>query len=358
MRHAFLGFVLLGFGCGTAALQPDSGQPVVDAGPTDAGMAEDAGPLDAGLDAGTDAGMMPFDGGQGDGGTLATCPAAGMGAITAPAACFVFTPVDTGASAQGDNATENHYALEPAGTPRDVLLVFFNASLANPARQIPDPTQNFYVAAASSGFHVLALAYSSTQVLGITCNNDAPCFALARKTIIRGVAEPGVAQGLANIREDEGAVWRLDAALQRLIARRPGHGWEQFLQSGASPEARLVTTKMATAGHSQGGGHAAFFAKLYPVTRVVQLSSTCDVTSGNTPAPWTSDGQWMTPPATAFVGFATMGDTICPGHVAIWNAMGVNASRQFDDAVVCNGASAHTGSINCPTNYAKWLTLF
>lgn len=323
----------------------DGGSIVSDAGfpATDGG--DDAGPVDAGV---ADAGMS--------GGDLSPCPTSGTGAIVAPAGCTVFTPVDTGASALGDNATENAYALEPAGTPRHTLLVFFNASRGKPAGHIPNPTYNFYNAAANSGLHVIALPYRSSQVIGIVCINDPPCFALARRTVIRGIAEPGVASTLANIRDDEGVVWRLDAALRTLVSQRPGQGWEQFVGTGTTPEARINWSNIMAAGHSQGGGHAAYMAKLFPLQRVIQLSSTCDA-FGSTPAPWTSDGLWLTSPASNFVGLGTAGDTICPYHVAVWTAMGMDASRQFDNAELC-GKDAHIGSSNCVDNYPRWLTLF
>lgn len=287
-----------------------------------------------------------------------------MGAILAPAACFVVTPAEAGASPAGTNANEPSYLLEPSEPARGELLVFFNASQSQPARQIGDPTLNFYNAAASRGLHVLALAYESNQVLGGPpalggCGGaDAGCYAAARESVILGVPQPGAPRSVANIRPDEGAVQRIDAALTWIAARRPGRGWEQFLTSGPSASTRIVWTRVVAAGHSQGGGHAAYVGKLFSIRKVIQLSSTCD-SIGSTPAPWTSNGVWATSPATSFIGFGNPQDAICPNQSAIWQAMGMAPARSLLTATTCGaGGGTHGASIACTTHYPTWQSFF
>ncbi len=222
-----------------------------------------------------------------------------------------------------------------------------------------NPTRNFYNAAAQVGLHVLALAYESSLVVGVTCSNDGPCFELVRRSIVEGVPAPGAPPAVASIELDEGVIGRLDSALRLLATARPGLGWEQFFAdpAAATPETRIDWSKLIAAGHSQGGGHAAFLGKLYPLRRVVQLSSTCDAVAG-APAPWTmADASWATSPASSYVGFATAGDAICPDHVLVWQAMGLDPTRELDDADTC-GRAAHGGSILCPDNYERWRALF
>lgn len=349
---------LLLLGCGAPVLG-DAGWPedggIVDAGPSeDAGSLVDAGrPGDAG--AADDAGL-PVDAGTAahpDGGTLTACPPL----IVAPAGCFTFTPADTGADPAGSNATEPHFALEPVvAAAQGRLLLFLNASLSHPRLQIASPTQNFYDAAATAGLHVLALSYSSQQVIGALCNTDA-CFADTRRSILEGVAAPDAAATVRDITEDEGVLWRLDAALRLLATERPTEGWDQFIRAGASPRERIAWDRVTAAGHSQGGGHAAYLGKTVALDRVIQLSSTCDEVGG-APAAWTADGVWATAPGTRSVGFGTASDGICPLHAAIWAAMGLDPSRRFDDAAVCDGSGAHGGSIGCADNAARWPTLF
>lgn len=357
------------------ALPPDSGAAPVDAapaldaeGPADAGAQDDAS---AAVDAApVDTGVAPPDAGPWDAGSVSgtNCPTAGQGAIVASGTCNVFTAEESGLPGTGENATVPEYALGPTGTLQNALVVHIHSSLGSPARQIADPSQNFYNAAAQAGFHVLAITYRSNSVVGITCNNDPACFERVRRTLVTGVAAPQAPRNLMNITVDEGIIARVDAAIRYMVAAQPSGGWEQYIANPAGADAaqRIAWSKLIATGHSQGGGHAAFLAQLEPLRRVVQLSSTCDAT-GSTPAPWTAASRsWATSPQTRFVGFAAPtqftgntpsgGDTICPWHVAVWNNMGMDPANQHDDAATC-GADAHGASIGCPANFARWGTL-
>lgn len=370
MQHArsVLVFLLVASGCSDPGAGAVDAAVAQDAASADAaGAVDDAGPVaqdagGAGLDAApdADAGIV----------TLDACPTTGMGAIHAPGPCFVLTPQDAGSSSAGDNATVDHYALEPAGTARGVLVVFLNASLASPARQVGDPDTSFYGTLAAAGFHVLALSYRSTAVVGAICRDDAACFGPTRRAIVLGTVEPGAATSLADMREDEGVVFRLDGALAVLARARPSAGWDAFSNAaGADPATRIVWSSVIATGHSQGGGHAAMLGQLFGLRRVVQLSSTCDAV-GATPAPWTAASEtWATPPGTSFVGFAAettfaadgtaiTGDLICPSHRAVWDNMGMDPSRQHDDALVCPTGGAHNASIGCTLNASRWAALF
>lgn len=302
--------------------------------------------------------------------TLPSCPTTGKGAILAPGPCFVFTPAQAGASTLGDNADVLQYALEPSVAPKGALVVQLNGSLGSPAGQIADPTKNFYDAAALAGFHVLGLAYKSTAIVGVLCNNAPACFGPTRRTIVTGAYAPGAPSSLANTRLDEGIVMRVALDLKLLIAAHPGGGWETFVADATSndPLKYVAWSKVIASGHSQGGGHAAYLAQVVPLRRVVQLSSTCDE-SGGVPAPWTQGSQpWLVSPKTSFVGFAaptiftgptpTSGDTTCPYHAAVWQAMGLDPSRMHDDAAVCTKfGNSHGASIECVDKFPRWAGL-
>lgn len=363
-----------------AASAVDAGLADAGAEPPDAGSAADASPSPDALssedaaatpDAGADGGASLPDAGPWDAGMVSgtSCPASGQGAIIAAGTCNVFTAAQSGLPATGENASVPQYALGPTGTVQDALVVHIHSSLGTPARQIGDPTQNFYNAAAQAGFHVIAISYRSNSVVGITCNNDPDCFERVRRTLVTGVAAAGAPRTLMNITVDEGIIARIDAAIRYMAAAEPSGGWAQFIADPAASDAaqRIAWAKLIATGHSQGGGHAAFLAQLYPLRRVIQLSSTCDAT-GSTPAPWTAASRtWATSPRTSFVGFAAPtqftgntpsgGDTICPWHVAVWNNMGLDPANQHDDAATC-GADAHGASIGCAANFARWGTLF
>ncbi len=322
--------------------------------------------------------------GSGDGGsgpapvTLATCPTTGKGALVplAGSACYALTPAETGADATGQNATEASYAVTAASgvTPRDRLVLFMNGSGGHPRGPIATPSVNFYNAAASLGYDVLAISYYSAATVGGMCRTNAGCYYPTRESIILGVAQSGAASGVSGIRLDEGIVDRAVLALRTLAAGNPQGRWKDYLTSASAtsaPEGQIDWSRVVTAGHSQGAGHAAAMGKLFPVARVIQLSGTCDG-AHRQPAPWTSGstGTWASDPsqfwgldvATRFdaSGQPSGGDTICAYHLVDWQSLGMVASHQIDDAATCGATTAqelHGASVKCADNKATWVKM-
>jgi len=258
-----------------------------------------------------------------------------------------------------------NYALEPAGARKGALVVLLNGSGSFPAQLTIDPARNLFNAALESGNHVLAVAYRSDVAVVTMCGSRPDCYGASRSTLVNGVFAPGADSSLADIRSDEGLVSRIDQALRALVAARPQAGWDMFISGGAD---RIGWQRVIAAGHSQGGGHAAYLGKLFPLIRVVQFSSTCDAAAG-VPAPWTAAGDvWATSPAAAFFGFSaptvftngvpTAGDLNCPYHLAVWQNLGMPVSHQADDADTCAGINPHPAAILCSSNYPRWVALF
>src|SRR5262249_46662628 len=155
----------------------------------------------------------------------------------------------------------------PAGTASGTLVLLLNGSGGSPGQMAIDPGRNLFTAAAEAGNHVLALAYRSDLAVAEMCGTRPECYAATRSTQLSGVFQPGADSSLADTREDEGVIVRLDAALRALDAARPGSGWASFLANpGATavPE-RIAWQRIIVSGHSQGGGHAAYLGKLFPV---------------------------------------------------------------------------------------------
>jgi len=302
--------------------------------------------------------------------SLQPCPTSGPGGVVTTGRCFVFSPASAGASVAGQNATRMNYALEPSSPARGTLVVVLNGSGQSPSLLMIDPNQNLFNAALESGNHVLAVAYRSDVALVTMCSDQPGCYGPSRRTMVTGAFNSGSHSSLADIREDEGIVSRIDQALRTLAAARPQSGWSTFISSAtaAAVADRIAWQRIIVSGHSQGGGHAAYIGKMFPVSRVVQFSATCDAASG-VPAPWTdANSGWATSPATAFYGFSapttftngvpTGGDLNCPYHFAIWQNLGMPSSRQDDTATVCAGMDPHPAAIFCNANYARWITLF
>jgi len=249
--------------------------------------------------------------------------------------------------------------------------VLLNGSGSFPAQLTIDPSRNLFTSALESGNHVLAVAYRSDVAIAQMCDSSRPdCYGASRRTLLTGVFAPDADGSLADIREDEGIIPRIDQALRILVALRPQAGWDAFIgrATASTPADRIAWQRIIASGHSQGGGHAAYLGKLFPLIRVVQFSSTCDAPAG-VPAPWTAaDSGWITSPAATFFGFSaptvftngvpTAGDLNCPYHLAVWQNLGMPASHQDDDATTCAGIDPHPAAILCSANYPRWVALF
>ena len=389
---------------GATAMTSDAGAASTDGGDastsppngTDGSVGDAAPPVDADGSTSGDGGGV----GGGDAGAVGSagpCPTGRKeGAINTPGgACFTFTPTATGADPAGENADSANYAISPDSGAIGKLLLFFNGSGGHPFDEIADPSKNFYNAAAAQGYQVLAVSYRSDESVGAQCSCTDACFFPTRETLIRGVYQAGASAelqvggdgGVGAIRVDESIAGRTALALRWLVASDAAHDWSQYLTSAAPsapPETQIEWTKVVVAGHSQGGGHAAAIGKLFPVVRVIQLSSTCDtVTSpdncnragGNpletTNSTWLSrsNGTWATP-ATSYWGLDSAsvfddagsyvsGDPVCFTHASGWMSEGVPASQQDDDEATCGATKStlHDQSIGCEDNFGIWTTM-
>jgi hypothetical protein len=205
---------------------------------------------------------------------------------------------------------------------------------------------------------VLAIAYRSDSIVGISCGGDDACFEATRVALVTGTPQPGAgAQLNATIQPTEGIYARTALALAYLVAAQPAAGWSQYLVPGGDPRgdpaAAIAWSKLVVMGHSQGGGHALLLAKLQPIARLVTLSSPCDSVAG-TPASWQAvDPSWRSQPSQIGFGFASSADTTCPAYAAIWTAIGMTAAHRFEDAVACPGASTHTATTQCVANIGR-----
>ncbi len=384
-------------GCGSKGSAPagsSAGGSAATSGTGGAGTSGTGGTSSSGTGDGTGgaSGQGGGDAGTtGDGGTVGTsgpCPKTGAGAIEVTGAtCLAVAPTVTGASPAGENATNPSYALAPDTGANGQLVLFLNGSGGHPSDSIANPTQNFYNAAVALGYHVLAVSYRSNETIAQQCACADACYFPTRQSVITGTLEPGSSPDLSNplIRVDESVAGRAALALRWLVANDAAGGWQAFLTSAAAtaaPDAQIDWSKVVAAGHSQGGGHAAAVAKLYPVARVLQLSSPCDavLAAANcshadptlaTPATWLSrsNGTWQTP-ASVFWGLDiktvldgstwVSGDGTCFLHLAVWQAEGLGAAMQNDDAAICGATTSlanHGASLACDQNFANWKAM-
>lgn len=199
---------------------------------------------------------------------------------------------------------------------------------------------------ATRGYHAIGLTYPNDVTVADRCaaSADADCAGNVRREVITGENT----STLIAITRADSIAGRLVSLVGYLDRTYPGEGWGQFLVGG-QPD----WSKITVAGHSQGGGHAAYLAKLVSLGRSVMFSSPGD--TGPTPG---SPAAWyalpnITPLARQY-GFSHTGDELVPFGFVLsnWRAIGID---QFGAAVSIDGTVApfgdsHQLSTSAPPN--------
>jgi hypothetical protein len=160
----------------------------------------------------------------------------------------------------------------PGSVEKELLYVFLGGTGSKPSDYTTIQGE-----ALGLGYHVIGLAYRNDVAVVHQCNNASytyderqDCYLNMRMETLDGNGEfpemdSNYLPGPNSIEN------RLMKLLQYLTATYPGEGWQGFLDNDEPNWSRVVV-----AGHSQGGGHAALIGKLFPVARVVMISSPPD----------------------------------------------------------------------------------
>ena len=225
-----------------------------------------------------------------------------------------------------------HLYAEPLGAPREQLLVFLPGTDPGYAQGMqtdggPEAYTDFLRQAAGLGYHVIGLMYVNDIPVNVICPGNPPavdCHERLREEIITGVD----LHDAVSIPPADSIIHRLEQLLVHL-------GWEQYLDA----EGSVLWEAVAVAGHSQGGGHAAFLGRMFEVDRVIMAAST----EG---ARWTRRAQFpMMTPADRFYGISSELDAVFNGNTFGWANMQVPGPlTSVDDG-------------NAPDNGAHQLTL-
>jgi hypothetical protein len=145
--------------------------------------------------------------------------------------------------------------------------------------------QGFSKLAASLGYHVVTLMYPN-DIPATACANDSDpkSFADFRTAIIQGgQATYQAGRKTLTIERAESIEHRLIKLLQRLQTARPRENWAQFLD----PDGNIKWDRVAVAGQSQGGGHAALIGIKHHVARVLCFGAPKDYSKKlDAPAAW------------------------------------------------------------------------
>jgi hypothetical protein len=207
-----------------------------------------------------------------------------------------------------------HFAINPnaGATARQRLLVFLPGTFGSPSNY-----RTILREAAAQGLHAIGLNYPNNATVASLCANstDANCNGDTRLEILTGTDTSSV----ANISRANSIENRLIKLLQALHTQAPQEGWDAYLTAG-TPE----WSRIRIAGHSQGGGHAAFIAKRYLVDRAVYFGAPADTVANTAQlAPWLL-AAGATPSARQ-AGFTHERDELArlPIVSAAWQALGL-----------------------------------
>jgi hypothetical protein len=228
-------------------------------------------------------------------------------------------------------ALEPHFAINPApaATARGRLFVFLPGTGATPAVY-----RLIVRSAAARGLHAVGLNYPNEQAVGVLCNAspEPDCHGQVRGEVLTGED----LSPLVSVTAAESIANRLARLLTTLHAQFPAEGWGQYLAGGEPDWSRI-----RVAGHSQGGGHAAYIAKRKSVDRAIYFASPGDWRSGTAlPARWVLE-PGVTPAVRQF-GFTHLQDPLVTyaTAAAIWQALGLGA---FGSPATVDGAAAPYG---------------
>jgi hypothetical protein len=168
---------------------------------------------------------------------------------------------------------------------RHELLLFIPGTLP-PGLKEPEPgkvrvyaSHGFCLMAASLGYHVISLSYPNS-ISASSCNKepDPEAFEKFRLSIIQGGTAPHISVSRTNSIEN-----RLIELLATLAKRFPQEDWGAYRNEDGSPK----WEKIALAGQSQGGGHAALIGIHHKVPRVICFGAPKDYSVAlQKPAAW------------------------------------------------------------------------
>ena len=217
-----------------------------------------------------------------------------------------------------------------ARTDRDgPLLLFLPATRAKPAQY-----QRFLATALGDGYHVLGLDYWNLgKTLSGTCEADARCYGQVQRNRFDGSRPSRFSQ----VTPAGSIVSRFRNAIEYLDDHDPDGGWGRFVDAREG----IDWSDIVVAGHSQGGGEAAYIAHVRSVRGSLMFSSPVE-SLGAVHAAW-MDRPGRTPVARMYA-IDDVRDEFGPRIRGSWTALGLTGSSgpfRTDTAPPLAGADPH-----------------
>lgn len=245
---------------------------------------------------------------------------------TAPAQLRRVLPSEANRAASPQWGEPHLVAIGPAESRRGVLVVFFPGTTG-----VPQQYAEFTRTAAEEGFHAITLRYANDLSINLNLcpfDVDLECFENARREIIEGVeGHPDIA-----VPPTDSIERRLADLLRLLDRRHPTEGWGAFVPGGSADAQDLRWERIIVAGHSQGGGHAAYIATTRWTRGALLFAGGLDRSAlYQVQAPWMSGRETL---PSRYAGFVHIDDRF-PAFRGAWTTLGLDA---FGPLVQAEGA--------------------
>jgi hypothetical protein len=232
----------------------------------------------------------------------------------------------------GERLSPNRDDFAARTSPKGPLLLFLPATRAKPADY-----QRFLTTALDDGYHVLGLDYWNLgKTLSGTCEADARCYGQVQRNRFDGTR----ASASSDVSPAGSIVSRFRDAIAHLDDVDPEGGWGRFVRGDEDIRWRDIVV----AGHSQGGGEAAYIAHIRPVLGALMFSSPVE-SLGSVHAAW-MDHPGQTP-VDRMYALDDVRDEFGPRITGSWTAMGLDGSRSTD-AVTGSDGPWRTGTAPPP----------
>ncbi|MFZ6992153.1 BPSS1187 family protein [Curtobacterium sp. RRHDQ66] len=190
------------------------------------------------------------------------------------------------------------------------LLLFLPATRAKPAQY-----QRFLTTALGDGYHVLGLDYWNLgKTLSGTCEADPQCYGQVQRNRFDGTRQ----SEFSTVSPAGSIVSRFRDAITHLDDVDPKGGWGRFVASNED----IAWQDIVVAGHSQGGGEAAYIAHIRPVLGALMFSSPVE-SLGPAHAAW-MDRPGRTP-ASRMYAIDDVRDVFGPRIRGSWRVLGLDA---------------------------------
>lgn len=160
-------------------------------------------------------------------------------------------------------ATSPHFYANNTKLDNGLLLITFAGTNSMADQLLP-----FARTAVAVGYHAIGIDYINS-VITTDCRGkaDHQCFEKFRREIDFG----DQVSDLVDVSPTNCILNRIEKLLRYLVQHQPNGKWQQFLKNDKPDWEKIVL-----AGHSQGAGHAAFFAKTYRVRGAICLAGPQD----------------------------------------------------------------------------------